>query len=94
MSWDAWQRDVLEALGHQVYVVATPELPRLPDDPLLHALLKAAGVQADPAASHALAATLPSLSELRGDATALRVLWPRLRTLRRAPAGDVGHAAR
>lgn len=92
MSWDAWQREVLEALGHELYVVATQELPRLPDDPLLHALLKAAGLGADAAAAHALAGSLPALGALRGDASALRALWPRLRALRRASAGDAVHA--
>lgn len=85
MSWDALQREVLEALGHEVLVRAMPERPRLPDDPLLHALLRAAGRGKDDADAWDLQRDWPPATQLRGDAAAKRQLWPRLRALRRQP---------
>ena len=43
VAWDPWQREVLEALGHRVYVRAPRAADVVPDDPLAHALLRAAG---------------------------------------------------
>src|SRR3546814_14963211 len=42
-TWDRLQQEVLEALGHTVYRATGPGLAPLSDDPLLHALLRAAG---------------------------------------------------
>lgn len=78
--WDPFQREVLAALGHAPHVAINPSLP---DDPLLHALLRAAGRDASARDASQLVASWPSLSELRGDAAAKRRLWPRLRGLRR-----------
>ena len=84
--WDAFQREVLSALGHEVLALAatgaagTATAPaidptRLP--PLQQALLRAVG--GDPARL----AGLPPLAQLRTPA-AKRALWPRLRALRRS----------
>ena len=78
--WDPFQREVLAALGHAPYVAINPSLP---DDPLLHALLRAAGRDVGASDASQLVKAWPPLSELRGDATAKRRLWPRLRGLRR-----------
>jgi hypothetical protein len=51
------------------------------DSPLLHALARAAGRQAQDAE---FLLVLPDLSTLRGNAAARRQLWPRLRALRKA----------
>ena len=81
--WDPFQRELLQALGHTPYVVPDPALP---DDPLLDALLRAAGRDraADDAAQ--LARGWPAPAALRGDAAAKRALWPQLRRLRRTRA--------
>lgn len=78
--WDPFQKEMLAALGHAPQVVINPSLP---DDPLLHALLRAAGRDAAAANAVQLVKSWPPLSELRGDAAAKRRLWPRLRGLRR-----------
>ena len=78
--WDAFQQEVLAELGHAPCVVINPALP---DDPLLHALLRAAGRDAGASDAARLVKAWPALSELRGDAVAKRRLWPQLRTLRR-----------
>ena len=83
MAWDPWQREVLEALGHRVYARAPRPGETVPDDPLAHALLRAAGRSPDDADAAALLRELPSLASLRGDPAAKRALWPRLRALRR-----------
>lgn len=92
MSWDPWQREVLEALGHAVYRIASPEPPateaRPPasaGDALLAALLRAAARDARDA--EALAGAWPAIAQLRGDPAAKRALWPRLRALRAQPRG-------
>jgi hypothetical protein len=93
MMWDAFQREMLEAMGHAVYVPRTsaaspaPSMPATPSttsglgEPvprgLLQALARAAGVAPD-----ALPA-LPPLAQLRTPA-GKRALWPRLRGLRRS----------
>ena len=84
MSWDPWQREVLEALGHQVYARAPVPGDEVPEDALAHALLRAAGRASTDPGSAALLRTLPSLASLRGDPHAKRALWPRLRALRKA----------
>jgi len=81
MSWDRMQREVLDALGHTVYRVAPANMPPIPDDPLLHALLRAAGRSADADDAGLLYRTWP-IAGLRDNPTAKRALWPRLRALR------------
>lgn len=85
MSWDAFQRGVLDALGHSVYRLAGAEPAAAPDvaslTPLQRAVLRAAG-RRDPDAS-LLAAT----RALRANPAAKRALWPRLRALRRGETG-------
>lgn len=75
--WSAAQVEWLRALGHEPFRHAG-----LPDDPLLHAVLRAAGQDPADARALALAGQLPPVSTLRGDAGAKRRLWPRLRALR------------
>lgn len=82
MSWDALQHEVLEAMGHVVYTRAAPERPRLPDAPLVHALLRAAGRDADDAEANAVCQACLPIARLAGDPLAKRALWPRLRALR------------
>jgi hypothetical protein len=58
-------------------------------DPLLHALLRAAGLdpaQIDDAQGWLRAQQIPSLTQLRNNPAAKRALWPRLRALRRERA--------
>ncbi|HVI25765.1 MAG TPA: hypothetical protein VM576_06175 [Xanthomonadaceae bacterium] len=87
--WDAFQQDVLAALGHTVYVPRTRPEAALPphegpatgahgDLPpaLLQALARAAGVPVD------ALPPLPPPAQLRTPA-GKRALWPRLRALRR-----------
>ncbi|WP_242109753.1 hypothetical protein [Luteimonas aquatica] len=88
MSWDPLQRDVLEALGHTLYRAAPAQAAEtaLPEDALLHALLRAAGRDAGAADAAALFREWGPTSRLRA-AAAKRALWPRLRALRgRLPA--------
>jgi hypothetical protein len=77
--WDAYQREILSALGHAPLVLAPPELP---DDPLLHAVLRAAGRSPDSDDLAQLLRVLPATSSMRGNAAAKRALWPQLRHLR------------
>lgn len=79
--WDTFQSEVLAALGHPPWVMVNPTLP---DDPLLHALLRAAARTAGSADAAELVKRWPSLPQLRGNAAAKRKLWPQLRGLRRA----------
>lgn len=81
MSWDPLQREILGALGHTVYGLAGATPSRLPNDPLLHALLKAAGCNADDGDAVALGREWMPTSRLHAPA-AKRALWPRLRALR------------
>ena len=81
MSWSPWQREVLAALGQPPLRHAAP--PAVADDPLLHALLRAAARTPESADAAAIARSLPPLSTLRGNAAAKRALWPTLRALRR-----------
>lgn len=75
MSWDAFQREVLGALGHTLLVPAEAAGDGGPQSALLHALARAGAVDV------ARLANLPPLGELRTPA-AKRALWPRLRRLR------------
>jgi hypothetical protein len=83
VSWDPLQREVLEALGHAVYTVA-PQAGGVPDDPLLRALLRAAGRGPESADAVVLCREW-RVAQPRTPA-AKRALWPRLRALR-ASAG-------
>lgn len=85
MSWDALQHEVLGAMGHVVYARALPEQPRLPDAPLVRALLRAAARDADDAEANALCRACLPINRLAGDPGAKRALWPRLRALRARP---------
>ena len=87
--WDAFQREMLEAMGHAVYVPRAQQ-PAPPTQPasvaglgepvprgLLQALARAAGVAPD------ALPPLPPLAQLRTPA-GKRALWPQLRRLRRS----------
>ena len=78
--WDDFQREILAALGHPPLVLAPRELP---DDPLLRALLRAAGRDAHAGDLDAVLRALPTTSSLRGNAPGKRALWPQLRRFRR-----------
>ena len=78
--WDDFQREILSALGHPPMVLAPRELP---DDPLLHALLRAVARDARSADVDAVLRLLPPLPSLRGNVSAKRALWTRVRRLRR-----------
>ena len=78
-AWDPFQRAVLAELGHPVLVVA------LPEDPMLDALLRAAGRTRGSGDAARLVRGWPAPASLRGDPAAKRALWPVLRRLRRAP---------
>jgi hypothetical protein len=71
-DWDRFQRDMLEALGHVLYVQREPP----PAPPLVQAIARAANLP-----TTALPA-LPALEQLRTPA-AKRALWPHLRALRK-----------
>jgi hypothetical protein len=81
MSWDPLQREILGALGHAAYRMAAAAPVALPDDALLHAMLRAAGRDADAADAAALCREWMPTTRLREPA-AKRALWPRLRALR------------
>jgi hypothetical protein len=81
VSWDPLQHEILEALGHTVYRTAGPAPAAVPDDALLHALLRAAGRDVDAADAAALCREWMPTARLR-DPAAKRALWPRLRALR------------
>ncbi|MGI8561787.1 MAG: hypothetical protein ACR2J7_10235, partial [Luteimonas sp.] len=78
MTWDAMQQEVLVALGHTVYRRAAPERPRLADDALLHALLRAAGRRPEDDDALVLSRAWLPVRGLRGDPEAKRALWPKL----------------
>jgi hypothetical protein len=78
--WDPVQREILTALGHAPLVLAPPELP---DDPLLHALLRAAGCDVQSPDVAGVLRALPPTASLRADPRGKRALWPRLRSFRR-----------
>ena len=81
--WDELQRDILSALGHAPLVLAPRELP---DDPLLHALLRASAHDADSAGLDEVLRSLPPMASLRGNVAAKRALWPQLRRFRHPDA--------
>jgi hypothetical protein len=82
--WDAFQQEVLQALGHALYVprapaAASPPVADVTGEPLppalLAALARAAGVESD------ALPPLPPLARLRTPA-GKRALWPQLRRMR------------
>jgi len=90
VSWDAFQREALEALGHSVYrladagqgdVRAAAQADVAGLTPLQRAVLRAAG-RRDPEAS-----LLAAAKALRANPAAKRALWPQLRALRRGAGG-------
>lgn len=83
LAWDPWQREVLEAMGYRAWVRAPAPGETVPDDPLAHALLRAAGSSPDADGAAGLLRALPPLAALRADPAAKRALWPKLRALRR-----------
>jgi len=101
--WDAAQREILAAMGLNVYRCADPvaapaanapatttaaarsSAPALSDDPLLLALLRAAGRGRDAEDAAELTQRWPSPQALRRDPAAKRAIWPQLRALRRRP---------
>ena len=92
MDWDPLQRDVLAAMGHDVYRVAGAEPVPLPDDALLRALLRACG--RDASAADALALSREWMPTARyTDPSAKRALWPRLRNLRKGLSSMPGSKA-
>lgn len=103
LPWSSEQREWLQALGHDVLMLAStspaemqsppareaaapvskPEVaarPATAASPLLRALARAAGRNEHDAE---LLQALPELATLRGNPTARRALWPRLRALRK-----------
>ena len=86
-SWSPLQRSMLEAMGLSVYRAMGGVAPgELPDDPLVHALLRAAGRTRDAEDAVRLVKAWPAPRTLRSDPHAKRALWPQLRALRRARA--------
>ncbi|ATD68517.1 MULTISPECIES: hypothetical protein [Luteimonas] len=81
MTWDALQSAALDALGHVRYRVEVAASV-WPNDPLVDALLRAAGLDRDSQSAQALLSSLGPLDGLRS-ASAKRALWPRLRRFRR-----------
>jgi len=77
--WDPFQRQMLSALGVEPMVRASPVLP---DDPLLHAVLRAVGLDRDSAEVAQVLPVIPPLPALRGNAAAKRTLWRQLRRVR------------
>jgi hypothetical protein len=99
--WDALQRETLTAMGLSTYRVVGAEVAvapvdalsdaplldnPLPDDPLITALLRAAGRGRDARDAAQLVRGWPAPQTLRRDPRAKRALWPALRALRRPPA--------
>lgn len=99
-SWSPQQRQWLEALGHDVLVLAgaealpvatagrpAPTPPRQPAPAAGESPLLRALLRAAGRRNPADLAWLPDPGALRGNAAAKRALWPRLRSLRKSP-GD------
>lgn len=87
--WDPLQREMLAAMGLPVQRVvpaagAGDDSPAaLPDDPLILALLRAAGLTREATDASRIARGWPAPERLRRDPAAKRALWPQLRALRR-----------
>lgn len=92
--WDPVQREMLAAMGLPVDRALTATATEaamdvrsdpLPDDPLIAALLRAAGRSRDADDAARLVRGWPAPQALRRDPRAKRALWPALRALRRSP---------
>jgi len=77
--WDPFQRQMLTALGIEPMLRASPALP---DDPLLHAVLRSVGLEQDSPELAQVLPLIPPLTTLRGDSVAKRALWRQLRRVR------------
>ena len=86
MSWDGLQCAVLDALGHTRYRVHAAAADALPDDPLLDAVLRAAGRSREAADAALVMRQVGTLPPLRRSPQAKRALWPLLRRLRATAA--------
>jgi FPC/CPF motif-containing protein YcgG len=89
--WDPQQREILAAMGLPVYralgtTTADTASAAVVDDPLIAALLRAAGRSRDAQDAAQLVRGWPTPQALRRDPRAKRALWPALRALRRSPA--------
>ncbi|MEO6154993.1 MAG: hypothetical protein ABIP16_04625 [Thermomonas sp.] len=91
MNWDPFQREVLAELGHVVYRQAGVAMAQDAEAPVVDAamldgLMLARIARAADMSTEALQARIGDvqlIADLRGNATAKRALWPRLRALRR-----------
>lgn len=88
MSWSASQRELLGAMGYTLWQPAharatarAADTGTVPDDPLVHALLRAAGRDASATDAATLSAGWAPVGRLRTP-QAKRALWPTLRALR------------
>lgn len=77
--WDPFQRQMLSALGIEPMLRASPALP---DDPLLHAVLRSVGLDQDSPELAQVLPLIPPLATLRADTVAKRALWRQLRRVR------------
>jgi len=88
--WDPLQCEMLAAMGlpvqRVVVAAAVDDESPLPDDPLILALLRAAGRTREAADASRIARAWPAPERLRRDPAAKRALWPQLRALRRPSA--------
>lgn len=80
MSWDGVQREILDALGYPQWR-RVDQSAQIPEEPLIHALLRAAGRSAESADAADLCRGWLPVERLRS-AGAKRALWPQLRALR------------
>lgn len=80
VTWDRLQRETLDALGFALWRRVDASAP-VADDPLLRALLRAAGRDPDAPDAASLCRGWMPLTDLRTPA-AKRALWPQLRALR------------
>ena len=81
MSWDPFQRAVLEELGHVVYRPPLAAQGVQVDEALVARVARAAALGIDDFTRRF--GDLSPLAGLYGDARAKRALWPRLRAMRR-----------
>lgn len=90
--WDPLQCELLAAMGLPVQrAIAAAgagddSAMALSDDPLVLALLRAAGRTREAVDAPRIARAWPAPERLRRDPAAKRALWPQLRALRRTPA--------
>lgn len=95
MSWDAFQCEILEALGHRVYMPVDSMSTRYAMAPTPHGSASSIApsdslVELQRAIARAAGIApdaVPSLEELPRSPAAKRTLWPRLRRLRAAGHG-------